>query len=362
MQTKPYKDLYNLITALAGVGSFTNQEEIYIARFVNRRYLQAYNQSNNWGRYLVASEKRFFQPGYYEITFNPNGSATSPAADSITRKFYWVGMFNGTAAYSTINQESAEGGNPYIFYKDAGLYDGDFVIRQGSFTGGTKNIANPTATTAVFTGTTTTNPVLYQSIDVYGGGASIQSPEEEVPYGHLSSKWRDNDLNIPVEGNLVFKTFDNFIPFDENYLVSFDKKNTIGEFIKIYKDQALLKNSTIEYDFYINNALGAFVINNQDTDANFAYVTYKKIFEEIPPINIGQSQFSTNPVPEEFFPFIAHASYADFLRMDGQHQKALIEEQTAQGALDLELEQADIIANNNNATTRFSTYVSRQTR
>ena len=362
MQTKPYKDLYNLITALAGVGGFTIGEELYISRFINRRYLQAYNQSNNWGRYLVASEKRFFQPGYYEITFNPNGSATSPAANSITRKFYWVGMFNGTAAYSTVNQESGGSSSAYIFYKDAGTYDGDFVIRQGSFTGGTKNIANPTDTTAVFTGTTTTTPVLYQSVDVQGGGTGIVSPEEEVPYGHLASKWRDNSLNVPVEGNLVFKTFDNFIPFDENYLVSFDKKNTVGEFIKIYKDQALLKNSTIEYDFYINNALGAFVINNQDTDANFAYVTYKKIFEEIIGVNPPNSVSLTTPIPEEFFPFIAHAAYADFLRMDGQHQKALIEEQTAQGALDLELEQADIIANNNNATTRFSTYVSRQTR
>ena len=48
--------------------------------------------------------------------------------------------------------------------------------------------------------------------------------------------------------------------------------------------------------------------------------------------------------------------------MDGQHQKALLEEQTAKGALDLQLERNDIISNNNNANMRFSTYVNRQSR
>ena len=93
----------------------------------------------------------------------------------------------------------------------------------------------------------------------------------------------------------------------------------------------------------------------------FAYVTYKKKFE---PFNVTQDYLLTlaPAVPEEFFAFIAHAAYADFLRMDGQHQKALIEEQTAQGSLDLQLERNDIISNNNNANIRFSTYVSRQSR
>ena len=41
MQTKPYKDLYSLISALAGVNSFTDEEKKNIVDFINRRYLQA---------------------------------------------------------------------------------------------------------------------------------------------------------------------------------------------------------------------------------------------------------------------------------------------------------------------------------
>ena len=355
MQTKPYKDLFNLITSLAGVNGFTTQEDIYISRFINRRYLQAYNQSHNWVRYIRASEKRFFQPGYYEITFNPNGNAQAPAADSITRTFYWVGMFNGSPAYSTINQEDS-GASSYILYKDAGSYDGDFVLESTTFTGAFIDRANPS--TNVFTGVGTATP-LYQSVDVQGGGTGITKTANELPYAHLAT-WQDNGLTgTPVEGNLVFKTFDVLIPYNENYLEEASKKNTISEYLRIYQNQALVRNSTLEYDYYVN-ANGAYIINNQDTDANFAYVTYKKNFEAF---TIDTNFTSSNePVPEEFFPFIAHAAYADFLRMDGQHQKALIEEQTAQAALDLELEHNDIIANNNNATTRFSTYVSRQSR
>jgi hypothetical protein len=59
---------------------------------------------------------------------------------------------------------------------------------------------------------------------------------------------------------------------------------------------------------------------------------------------------------------MAHASYADFLRMDGQHDKALTEEQVAQGYIAMELEKVDNMMNNNTALKRFSTYINRQAR
>ena len=48
--------------------------------------------------------------------------------------------------------------------------------------------------------------------------------------------------------------------------------------------------------------------------------------------------------------------------MDGQTDKAFAEENTASGALALELEKVDIISNNNTVNKRFSTYVNRQSR
>ena len=59
---------------------------------------------------------------------------------------------------------------------------------------------------------------------------------------------------------------------------------------------------------------------------------------------------------------MAHAVYADFLRMDGQTQKAIAEEQIAEQYLDDELGKASIIANTNIVGKKISTYVNRQSR
>jgi hypothetical protein len=48
--------------------------------------------------------------------------------------------------------------------------------------------------------------------------------------------------------------------------------------------------------------------------------------------------------------------------MDGQHGKALTEEQIAKNYLDIELEKIDIRNNNNSINHKFSTYVNRQSR
>jgi len=48
--------------------------------------------------------------------------------------------------------------------------------------------------------------------------------------------------------------------------------------------------------------------------------------------------------------------------MDGQHDKAILEEQTADKYLANELEKTDQIMNNNTVKKRFRTYVSTQSR
>ena len=70
---------------------------------------------------------------------------------------------------------------------------------------------------------------------------------------------------------------------------------------------------------------------------------------------------STN-VPMEFFYFTAHATYADFLRMDGQLDKAMAEEQVAQSYLAAELQKAESQRNNNITVRRISTHGTRQSR
>ena len=115
----------------------------------------------------------------------------------------------------------------------------------------------------------------------------------------------------------------------------------------------------MEYDFFVDGE-GANILNiSSSTDAS-AFITYKKIFT--PFTTSSNYTTSTEAVPSEFFHYIAHAAYSDFLRMDGQHDKAQLEQQNAQQYLALELERVDVIMNQTTVNKRFSTHVNRQSR
>jgi len=138
-------------------------------------------------------------------------------------------------------------------------------------------------------------------------------------------------------------------------------KNDIAEFIRIHRTQPFLKNSALEFDFFVQSD-GAHILNLTTADADSAFVTYKKELTDIPSTWDLTGDKSTQEIPLEFFYYIAHSVYADFLRMDGQHDKALIEEQVADKYLANELEKTDQVMNNNTVKKRFNTYVSKQSR
>jgi hypothetical protein len=70
---------------------------------------------------------------------------------------------------------------------------------------------------------------------------------------------------------------------------------------------------------------------------------------------------STN-IPGEWFDYIAHAVYADFLRQDGQNEKAIIEENVAKGILDDQLQKTDVSRATGMMAHRISTHNSRSFR
>lgn len=202
MQIKTYSDLYKLIVALSGVGSFTPEEKISIEQFVNRRAFEAYRTSPSWPRYAVVGEER------------------------------------------TISSDSV------VSYEEAGL-------------------------------------------------------------------------------------------------------SSVSDFQRIYRTRPFSSNSALEYEFYVDS-IGAHVMNVVPNDGDTVFVNYQK---ELPTF----TEESTD-IPQEFFFFLAHATYADFLRMDGQHDKAMQEEGIAGTYLALELEKIDLKSNNNTINQKFSTYVNRQAR
>lgn len=127
----------------------------------------------------------------------------------------------------------------------------------------------------------------------------------------------------------------------------------IDSFNRIWSSNPLNVNSAIEYEFWVSSD-GANVINN-DVGLKGFWVSYLKKWE-------GPYNDTSTNIPSEFFEYIAHAAYADFLRMDGQIDKAIAEENVAQQYLLIELDKAETQRNNNALYRRISTYVSRQSR
>lgn len=138
------------------------------------------------------------------------------------------------------------------------------------------------------------------------------------------------------------------IPFTQSTL------NSIDTFLRIYDEAPYVTNSVDEFDFVITND-GAKVISNVDSLTTF-YVDYKKRWE-------GDYNNTTNQnVPLEFFHYGAHGAFADFLRYDGQNEKAAAEEAYAESLLVLELENAMNQRNANKAAGRFRSHSTSQSR
>lgn len=340
MQTRTYGDLYKLIQSLAGVKSFAPSEQDDIANFINRRFFTAYSTTNAWPRYLVNSEERTV------TSFEVSGiSATGPGSETLSGYYYYLGDDErGEAVYYPIQVSL---GNEFIFQR------GTDANKLWALTYISPNSIAIDPETGVVSWTGVPTVAIMQQADT-----------KIVDYPWNVKKWNGS---IYVQGFAVIEQ-KNAVRTKEDYFYStflsgYDptvngKKKTpeIGEFIRVYKQHPNLARSVQEYDFFVDEN-GANIIN---TEVNKVYVTYKKPFTKFSVTSNYET--STVEVPEEFFSYIAHGAYADFLTMDGQTSKAIVESDRAEEHLRLQLEKVDIMNNNNFPNTKFSTYVNRQAR
>lgn len=127
----------------------------------------------------------------------------------------------------------------------------------------------------------------------------------------------------------------------------------IDTFYRVFNGNPLNQNSVGEYEYYVD-VDGCHVINNATGLTGF-YVSFYKDWG-------GPYTTASTDIPQEFFYYVAHAAYADFLRMDRQTDKAQIEETIAQQYLMIEIDKAENTRNVNNVYRRISTHLSRQAR
>jgi hypothetical protein len=316
MQTRTYGDLFKLIQSLAGVGSFAPTEADDVANLINRRFLQAFNESPIWPRYFVSSEKR-------DILALTLSGATASTSTSVNQNYKLLGA-NTTGGLSVYQGVTT---NTVIIYNTGTAWRVDTAASATEQTDGTFTVSAGTQ-------------------EFIEADVSKKDNITDV----VTFTPRAGTDSLLVEGK-------NLIPYTQT------GKTNIGSFNRIFRKQAFLNQSAIEYEFFVDFT-GANVLNIVSTNDNSAFVSYKKEFTPFTVTGSTVAEFtdSTVEVPAEFFAYLAHATYADFLRMDGQTDKALAEENTASVALALELEKIDIISNNNTVNKRFSTYVNRQSR
>tara|TARA_R110000803_G_scaffold33627_5_gene73536 strand:- start:4138 stop:5061 length:924 start_codon:yes stop_codon:yes gene_type:complete len=307
MQFKDNKDLYDTIKALAGVNKFTPDEQLSIKSLANRRLYEAYNKTDIWPRYLIVSEPRSIANSIVPTT--QDGRHILGAGTTAVNGLY---KLNGTqasaAAYSLFDS------------------DGTTELYSLIYVSGT--------TWHIIVGAPASGGAI-EYINTAGGNTATADSPSIAEIGWTVST---GTAPAPTVRDLA----------------------EITDFIKIHRTQSFLVNSAIEFDFFVQGD-GAHVLNLTTETTSTVYCTYRKALTYLSDLDEDTLAGVLN-VPLEFFYFVAHATYADFLRSDGQTEKAFLEENRAEDYLFSELERAEKVMNINAVKKRIVTHVSRQSR
>lgn len=308
MQTRTYGELFKLASALIGTGGeLSTGEQDQLSHFINRRFSEIFNASPSWPRYITVGEPRPI--GLNQIVSTVGGGYY----------VYNAGTTEANGLYVP-NGTSADGNTAYT------MYDSDGTTALYNMWSDTLNLWHITS-------------------------SAIDDPSVTLYIASVPQVLGDP----PTSGWYICPT----TCIGKEPAPATKYLSNIGEFVRIHNTQPLLNRSAREYEFYVTFE-GAHILNVESTTDSTAWVTYKKEFT--PYIITADYYTSTLEVPAEFFNFISHAVYADFLRVQNKQEEALAEEQAAQTFLALELEKIDLRSNNNTINKKFSTYVSRQAR
>ena len=220
----------------------------------------------------------------------------------------------------------------------------DGVISRDAIAGATYTISTATRSGTVVTITTSTPYAMFTDATVTIAGLSgTIEPDGDYVITEVSSTVFTYDLDTGTGTET----------YTGSGTVVYDGIDEVDSFNRVFRENPLNLKSAVEYEFYVD-INGANVINNWDDRESF-WVGFLK------QSGVPYTSASTD-IPLEFYRFAVHATYADYLRFDGQIDKAMAEENNAQVYLALEIDKAEGQRNVNSLQRRISTYNSRQSR
>ena len=339
MQTRQYKDLFALSTHLIGAVELTADEQTQLASFIDRRFFEAFRKSPFWPRYMVYGEPRDI------VSLNISGLGAGNDEDGST-------VINGN--YISIGQDNGLGTTPVV--SGTNVY---YNPAQGNKTSSLIN------STVIYKRKSTDRWEIEESgrITINTDGSVTALPDDGNPVlVEADTNKKDNPSEVVTwtrtTAGIAKVSGTPKIVEEQLILYAETGKGTIGDFIRIHKTEPFMQRSAREYDFF-TDADGAHVKGITISAGQKLFITYKKIFDDFGVTSNYTT--STVAVPEEFFNYIAHAAYADFLTLQGRVELAQTESVVAEKYLDLELEKISNI-NGANTLSRISTHLSRQRR
>lgn len=306
MQTRLYSDLYGLIQALCGI-QFSIAESIRVKSLINRRAARVFRASNYWTRFLAVGEERYCTPAPVAATTTVSGSgyfiATVGTTDYSSIGATANAVFTASVATTVLTVTAVTSGTIQV---------GDYITGSGLTTAGVQITALGTGRGGV--GTYTISPTQATLTSRTFKSFSVDSYFVATGVG---------------TGNGTVRVADSTIPYTET------GKNAIDTFLRIFKERPYRKASVQEYEYYVTSD-GAELVSG-DLNPLTAFVTYKKQLTDFYGDNTGEIA----DIPAEWFHYLAHGTYADWLKAEGQQEKAALADQEAEAVLQDELIRLD---------------------
>lgn len=133
--------------------------------------------------------------------------------------------------------------------------------------------------------------------------------------------------------------------------------DAVDTFVIIHRSAPYIADSAQNFDFYVDFT-GAKIVDG-DLNSATAFTTYKKQTTAI----YGDGTNGTiAEIPDEWFEYLAHGTYSDWLRSEGQMEKSQIADAEAADKLTDELIRIDEMRSSALVSTRIQTNANMQSR